>query len=257
MERANILGVGVSAINMQQALDTMDSWIAHRQQHYVCVTNVHVVMECQRDERLRRIHNAAGMVTPDGMPMVWLLRWYGHQHAGRVYGPDVLLAACAHSLAHGYRHYFYGGAPGVADTLAQRLQQRFDGLQIAGTYSPPFRPLTSAEDAQVVQMINAAAPDMVWVGLGAPRQEHWIAAHVGRLNAPVLLGVGAAFDFHAGAKRQAPTWMQRNGLEWLFRLGTEPRRLWKRYIVNNPLFVLLVAQQLAGIRTYDLNASLG
>jgi N-acetylglucosaminyldiphosphoundecaprenol N-acetyl-beta-D-mannosaminyltransferase len=252
-ERVNILGVGVSAITMAQAQAAVDAWIAQRQQHYICVTNVHVIMECQRDAALRRIQNAAGLVTPDGIPLVWYCHFKGYRHVERVYGPDLMLALCEHSLVRGYRHYFYGGAAGVHERLAQRLQQRFPGLHVAGGYSPPFRPLSAEEDEQIVAMINAAAPDIVWVGLGAPRQEHWLAAHTGRLHAPVLVGVGAAFDFHSGLKRQAPRWMQRSGLEWLFRLLTEPRRLWRRYLVYNPLFVALVVQQELGLNHYTLD----
>lgn len=254
MERANVLGVGVCALTIARALETIDGWIASRQPHYVCVSGVHGVMESQRDEHLRRIHNAAGLVTPDGMPLVWMLRLHGFRHVERVYGPDLMLALCAHSVARGYRHYLYGAAEGVPERLAERLCQHFPGLHIAGCYSPPFRPLTDEEDAQLIETINHANPDIVWVGLSTPRQERWMAAHVGRLRAPVLIGVGAAFDFHAGLKRQAPRWIQHSGFEWLFRLATEPRRLWRRYTINNPLFVLLVAQQLLGVRRYDLNA---
>jgi N-acetylglucosaminyldiphosphoundecaprenol N-acetyl-beta-D-mannosaminyltransferase len=250
--RVNVLGVGVSALSMKLALNTIGGWISQRQQHYVCVTGVHGVMESQRDPLLRRIHNAAGLVTPDGMPLVWLSRLHGHGHVERVYGPDLLLALCERSLTTGYRHYFYGGAPGVPELLAERLQQRFPELHVAGTFSPPFRPLTTEEDEQIVAAINAAAPDIVWVGLSTPRQEHWMAAHIGRLRAPVLIGVGAAFDFHSGRKRQAPRWIQHSGLEWLFRIMVEPRRLWRRYAVNNPLFVVLVAQQILGQVRYDL-----
>lgn len=250
--RVNVLGVGVSALSMKLALNTIGGWISQRQQHYVCVTGVHGVMESQRDPLLRRIHNAAGLVTPDGMPLVWLSRLHGHGHVERVYGPDLLLALCERSLTTGYRHYFYGGAPGVPELLAERLQQRFPELHVAGTFSPPFRPLTTEEDEQIVAAINAAAPDIVWVGLSTPRQEHWMAAHIGRLRAPVLIGVGAAFDFHSGRKRQAPRWIQHSGLEWLFRTMVEPRRLWRRYAVNNPLFVVLVAQQALGQVRYDL-----
>lgn len=252
-ERLNVLGVGVSAITMAQALATIDIWIAHRQQRYVCVTGVHGIMESQRDPLLRRIHNRAGLVTPDGMPLVWLCHLHGLRHVERVYGPDLMLALCEHSLAAGYRHYVYGGAEGVPELLAERLQQRFGGLQVVGTCSPPFRPLSTEEDQQVVAAINAAAPDIVWVGLSTPRQEHWMADHVGRLSAPVLIGVGAAFDFHSGRKRQAPRWIQRHGLEWFFRLLNEPRRLWRRYLINNPLFVLLIAQQLRGWVRYSLD----
>ncbi len=250
--RVNILGVGISAITMTQGLDKIEEWTALRQCHYVCITGVHGVMESQRDGILRQIHNTAGLVTPDGMPLVWLSRFKGFRHVQRVYGPDLMLAFCERSAAKGYRHYLYGGAEGVTEQLAVSLQRRFPGLQIVGTYSPPFRPLSKEEDDQVVHRINAANPDIVWVGLSTPKQELWMASHVGRLTAPVLIGVGAAFDFHAGRKKQAPRWMQKNGLEWLFRLVTEPRRLWKRYLVNNPLFVALVVAQALGLKRYRI-----
>ncbi|MEW6301449.1 MAG: WecB/TagA/CpsF family glycosyltransferase [Thermodesulfobacteriota bacterium] len=250
--RANILGVGVSAINMATALEAIEEWIARREPHYVCVTGVHGLMESQRDETLRRIHNAAGLVTPDGMPLVWLSRVMGFRHVDRVYGPDLMLAVCHRSVTRGYRHFFYGGAPGVAPLLARRLQSRFPGLAVVGTDSPPFRPLTAEEDRAAVERINAAQPDIVWVGISTPKQERWMASHVGRLSAPVLIGVGAAFDFHAGLKRQAPRWVQRNGLEWCFRLLSEPRRLGPRYLINNPWFIWLVLRQALGRKSYAL-----
>jgi len=254
IERFNLLGVGVSAIDMAQALETIDRWIAAGEQHYVCITGVHGIMESQRDEALRRIHNRAGLVTPDGMPLVWLGWLHGQRHVKRVYGPDLMLACCERSLVRGYRHFFYGGGEGVAQRLADRLRQRYAGLMIAGTYMPPFRPLSTAEDQAIVREINEASPDIVWVGLSTPRQERWMDAHVGRLSAPVLIGVGAAFDFHAGVKKQAPRWMQQSGLEWLFRLSSEPCRLWRRYLRNNPAFVWRVLLQAGGIARYELSA---
>jgi N-acetylglucosaminyldiphosphoundecaprenol N-acetyl-beta-D-mannosaminyltransferase len=170
----------------------------------------------------------------------------GFRHVERVYGPDLMLAVCEHSAKRGYRHFFYGGAPGVTEKLAVQLRSRFPGLQVAGTYSPPFRPLTPEEDREVVERINSSQPDIVWVGIGAPKQERWMAEHVGRLCAPVLIGVGAAFDFHGGLKKQAPRWMQKSGLEWSFRLMSEPRRLWRRYLVNNPFFLWLIFLQALG-----------
>jgi N-acetylglucosaminyldiphosphoundecaprenol N-acetyl-beta-D-mannosaminyltransferase len=251
-DKVNILGVGVSAINMGMALAAIDRWIADRAPTYVCATTVHGIMESQFSEELRQIHNNAGLVTPDGMPLVWLTRLQGYAHVQRVYGPDLMLALCTHSVPQGYRHHFYGGADGVAQELARALIKRFPGLQVAGASTPPFRPLTDAEDERVVAEINATRPDIVWVGLGAPKQEYWMAAHVGRVTAPVLIGVGAAFDFHTGRKKQAPRWMQRNGLEWLYRLASEPRRLWKRYLVYNTLFVGHVILQISGFRKYPI-----
>ena len=253
-KRVNVLGVGVSAVSMQQALDTIAGWVEAREPHYVCVSGVHGVMESHRDETLRRIHNAAGLVTPDGMPLAWLGRAFGGAHVQRVYGPDLMLACCSAFAARGYRHFFYGGAAGVPERLAARLGERIPSLEVAGCYSPPFRALTADEDDALVRQINDSAADIVWVGLSTPKQERWMHAHVARLAAPALIGVGAAFDFHAGMKRQAPRWMQRSGMEWLFRLATEPRRLWRRYLRNNPEFVVRVLVQAAGLRRYDLSA---
>jgi N-acetylglucosaminyldiphosphoundecaprenol N-acetyl-beta-D-mannosaminyltransferase len=241
--RFDVLGVPVSAITMADAIAVIDGWIHDRTPHYVCVTGVHGVMESQRDRDLLQIHRRAGLVTPDGMPLVWLAHIDGRRRVERVYGPDLLLECCRRSVETKASHFFYGGAEGIAERLADRLTARFPGLTVAGAYCPPFRPLTRDEDDRLVDTINAANPDIVWVGLSTPKQERWMAAHIGRLHAPVLVGVGAAFDFHAGVKRQAPRWMQRSGLEWTFRLATEPRRLWRRYLVNNPSFVLQVARE--------------
>ena len=248
--RFNVLGVDVSAIDMAGAVSLVEGWIAAAARHYVCITGVHGVMESLDDPELRGIHNRAGLVTPDGMPLVWLGRLHGHAHIDRVYGPDLMLACCAASAAKRYRHFLYGGGPGVAERLARKLTERFPALVIVGTWSPPFGEPTSAEEQAAIETINAARPDIVWVGLSTPRQERWMARQVGRLSAPVLVGVGAAFDFNAGLKPQAPRWMQRSGLEWLFRLGTEPRRLWRRYLRNNPRFVWHTFLQLSGLMHY-------
>ena len=250
--RVNILGVGVSAVNLPQAVEEIDRWIASHAAHYVNVCAVHTVMECQRDARLRRIVNASGLATPDGMPLVWLSALCGHRQASRVYGPDLMLAVCERSQDTGRRHFFYGGAPGVTDLLVRALKARYPRLVVAGTHTPPYRPPDTEEDREVLEKINAAAPDIVWVGLGTPKQDYWVARHRSLLDAPVLIAVGAAFDFHAGLLPQAPRWIQRSGLEWLFRLVHEPRRLAFRYLVYNPWFVLKVAVQFAGLRVYRL-----
>jgi len=246
MPRANILGVGVSGINMEAALCTIERWISQRESHYVCVTGVHGLVESRRDEELRRVHNSAGLVTPDGMPLVWLSRLMGFRQVERVCGSDLMLAVCERSANQGHSQFFYGGAPGVVETLAKRLQSRFPGLRVVGGYSPPFRALSADEDRAVVERINAAAPDIVWVGISTPKQERWMFEHRRALNAPILIGVGAAFDFCACLKRRAPRWMQKSGLEWLFRLASEPRRLWRRYLVNNTWFLWLLLLQLLG-----------
>jgi len=251
-DRINVLGVGVSAINMGDALDAIDRWIDADQRSYVCVTGVHGVMESQHDPDIRAIHNAAGMVTPDGMPLVWLLKLARRRHADRVYGPDLMLAAFERSVRRGHRHFLYGSSEDTLAKLRANLEARFPGCRIVGTHSPPFRPLTAEEGAAVVRAIDDSGADIVWVGLSTPKQERWMAAHRPLLRAPVLVGVGAAFDFHAGVKRQAPRFIQRSGFEWLFRMLSEPRRLWKRYATNNPAFVARVLGQLTGVLHYPL-----
>jgi N-acetylglucosaminyldiphosphoundecaprenol N-acetyl-beta-D-mannosaminyltransferase len=226
---------------MPTALELIEQWIIEDGHEYVCVTGVHGVMESQRDRRLRDIHNSSGLTTPDGMPLVWAGRAAGAREIDRVCGPDLMLALCELASARGYSSYFYGGRPGVADILAERLQDQYRGLKVAGTYTPPFGELTDAEDDDIVQRINQAEPDVVWIGLSTPKQERWMAAHVGRLNANVLIGIGAAFDVHAGLSPRAPHWMQRSGLEWAFRLAHEPRRLWRRYLYSNVPFVVRLA----------------
>jgi N-acetylglucosaminyldiphosphoundecaprenol N-acetyl-beta-D-mannosaminyltransferase len=206
-------------------------------------------MECQRDPELRDIHNAAGLVTPDGMPLVWMSHWLGQRHVGRVYGPDLMLEMNAISVRNGYKNFYYGGGDGTARQLCETQTRRFPGLQVSGTLTPPFRPLTLEEDEEAIRIINASGADIVWVGLSTPKQERWMASHIGRLEAPVLIGVGAAFDFLAGNKPQAPRWMQRNGLEWLYRLMSEPRRLGPRYLRNNPAFAVRAGLQLMGLPT--------
>jgi N-acetylglucosaminyldiphosphoundecaprenol N-acetyl-beta-D-mannosaminyltransferase len=242
--RADVLGVQVSAVTMSDAISVIESWIAERSRNYVCVTGAHGVISSRTDSALRDIHNRAGMVTPDGMPVVWMSRALGFKRTERVYGPDLMAALTAISAERGYRQFYYGGAPGVADRLASELSAKHPHLQVAGSYTPPFRKLTPDEDDDVVRVINGVRPDIVWVGLSTPKQEYWMADHVGRIEAPVMIGVGAAFDFLAGLKPQAPRWMQKRGLEWLYRLSTEPKRLGPRYASIVPRFITLAALQL-------------
>lgn len=236
--RVDVLGVKVSAIDMAEALTAFESWIERGEKTYVCVTGVHGVMESQADAALREIHNHSGLTTPDGMPMVWCGRYAGAKGMQRVYGPDLMLEVCSLAAQRGWRMFFYGAAPGVPEELARRLGELSPGLQVVGTFSPPYRQLSVDETAEIAAMIDTAAPDIVWVGLSTPKQERWMHEYRPLLQAPVLVGVGAAFDMHAGRLPQAPSWMQRSGLEWLYRLLREPRRLWRRYLNNNPRFVL-------------------
>ncbi len=244
--RVNILGVEVSAITLRDATATLQAWIHDRTPNYVCVTGVHGVMESNRDVTLRDIHNDAGMVTPDGMPLVWMAHCLGFPNVRRVYGPDLMREMMALSARHGYRNFYYGGRSDTSERLRQVLQRQYPKLKVVGTLSPPFRQLTPAEDDAVCQKINTARPDIIWVGLSTPKQERWMAMHRSRLEAPVMVGVGAAFDFLSGEKPQAPSWMQQCGLEWLFRMISEPRRLAPRYFRNNPAFIYLAARQIAG-----------
>ena len=248
--RVDVLGIGLSAVDMSMAVDRIATWIETREPNFVTVSGVHGVMESVRDESLRRIHNQAGMVTPDGMPMVWLAKRAGQRHVTRVYGPDLMLETLQAGLSRQWKHYFYGGKEGIADELRDRLRERFPGLIVVGTECPPFRALTEEEDQAVCDRIAASGADIVWVGLSTPKQERWMAAHVGRIGAPVAIGVGAAFDFHTGKVKQAPRWMQANGLEWLFRLYQEPKRLWRRYLRNNPAFVTALLMKRLRLRRF-------
>jgi N-acetylglucosaminyldiphosphoundecaprenol N-acetyl-beta-D-mannosaminyltransferase len=220
---------------------------------YICATGVHGVSEARRTPAVRAVLNAAWLNLPDGMPLVWLGRAHGHRQVSRVYGPDLMLAVCDAGRAGGLTHYFYGGSPGVAEALRDRLTARFPGLSVVGTYTPPFRPLNPAEFADFQTDVAARRPDVIWIGLSTPKQELLMADYCSKLDAGVLIGVGAAFDFHSGRLRQAPRWIQRSGFEWLFRLCVEPRRLWRRYLVNNPLFVGRVFLQATGLRRYSLD----
>ncbi len=246
-QRQNVLGVGVSVVDMGAAVRTIQEWIDRGIPHYVCVTSVHGVMASQASPELRHIHNQAGMVTPDGMPLAWLLRLAGHARSSRVCGPELMPAVFAASQARGDRHYLYGATEQTLAKLRAGLLAQAPAAQIVGSYAPPFRPLTPAEDVEITARINDAAPDVVWVGLSTPKQERWMAEHRARLSAPVLIGVGAAFDVHAGLSRRAPRLMQRLGLEWLYRVAKEPRRLWWRYFWNNPRFLALLALQKTGL----------
>ena len=237
----------MDAVQISEVVAQIEAWISHRQtSHFIAVTNVHVLMEARHSPTFRKVLDSADLCVPDGMPLVWLGRSRGYPLSRRVYGPDLLLDFCRETNGKGYRHFFYGGAPGVAKALAEKLKAQFPMLEVAGVHSPPFRPLTPEEDAREVEMIIHSAADVLWVGLGCPKQECWMYEHRDRLRVPVLVGVGQAFDIHAGRLRQAPVWMREHGLEWLFRLKTEPRRLWKRYLVYNSEFVFSELLELFG-----------
>ena len=236
----SVLGVPLALIDYERTLDWIDATVQADGRAYLCVAAVHTVMACQEDPELREAVLAADFTVPDGQPLVWALNLLGHQLRDRVYGPDLMALACERAAHKGRRMFLYGGRdsdPGALGRLESALRSRYPGLDVAGTLQASFRPLSEREMDAVAAEINASGAEVVWVGLGVPRQEKWMAAMRARLDAPVLIGVGAAFDFHAGLVRQAPGWMQRLGMEWLFRLVQEPRRLWRRYARYNPRFV--------------------
>lgn len=238
-----VLGVPVSTVNMTQTLTTILSWITEGRAHYICVRDVHGIMRAQEETELIEIHERAGLVTPDGMPLVWLARWRGHDHVGRVCGADLVAELCAASIERGIGHYFYGGKPGVAERMAAALVARFPGLKVVGMNTPPFGAMSAEEDAAHTSAIVESRAAVVWVGLSTPKQEYWMREHVDHIPGATLIGVGAAFDFYAGDVKRAPAWMHKRGLEWLHRLASEPRRLWRRYLVLAPKFVLMVGRR--------------
>lgn len=251
--RVNILGVGVSVLNLGTAVAAIAEAVKNRAKGYICVTGVHGVMEAQESPAFRQILNDAFLNTPDGMPMVWLGKLNGHAEMSRVYGPDLMHEVFEWSRATECRHFFYGGQPGVAAELKRRTEEKFPGIVICGCYSPPFRPLHEEEEEAFIVMISKLKPDIIWVGLSTPKQEKFMAHYLRRVDTTLMIGVGAAFDFHAGRTRQAPHWIQRSGFEWFFRLCQEPGRLWKRYLKNNPLFVLKLIGQLTGLKKYSID----
>jgi len=243
-QTARVLSATVDVLSWDQAIRRIQDWSAKRESRYVCITNVHSVVTAGQDADFGAVVRNADMVTPDGAPVAWMMRKLGFGDQQRINGPDLMWKYCEIAAGRGESVFLYGGTPETLAILRTRLQAVFPGLKLAGSISPPFRKLTAEEDAVDVAAINSSGAQTVWVSLGCPKQEKWMAAHRGRVNA-VMLGVGAAFDYHAGTIQRAPLWMQRNGLEWLHRLWSEPGRLWKRYLVTNTLFVIGAIKQLA------------
>ena len=240
---ALVLGAPIDVVTAAQAVARIAQWAAAHESRVVCLCNAHSVVTAAQDANFLGVIQRADLATPDGAPVAWMLRRQGATGQTRVSGPDLMLDYCAHAAAIGQPIYLLGSTPDTLARLQQRLQQRWPALQIAGAASPPFRPLSDAEDAQIVQAINASGAGTLWVSLGCPKQEQWMDAHRGRVQT-VMIGVGAAFDFHAGSVARAPAWMRKHGLEWLHRLASEPRRLWRRYAITNTAFILLAARQL-------------
>ena len=238
-----VIGSPIDTVTWSQTLERLSGWAAAGQSRYVCICNVHSVVTARQDEVFSDVIRKADMATPDGAPVAWLMRRLGSLGQERINGPDLMWRYCAEAARRNESIYLYGGQQRTLDILQRTLLAHFPGLMIAGAYSPPFRALTPEEDTAVVEAINDSGAGTVWVSLGCPKQEKWMAEHRGRINA-VMIGVGAAFDYHAGTIQRAPRWMQRNGLEWLHRLCSEPRRLWKRYLVTNSLFIYYAGRQL-------------
>lgn len=242
-ERAPVLGVPIDALGWDEAMARLARWGRAQESRYVCICNVHSVVTARGDPAFRRVVEECDLATPDGMPVAWALRRLGYRQQLRINGPDLMWRYCAEAERLGQAPFFFGGTEETLRRIEARLRAAFPALRIAGLHAPPFRPLTEDEDHAVVERINASGAAVVFVGLGCPKQEKWMAAHRGRIRA-VMIGVGAAFDYHAGLVPRAPAWMQNAGLEWLHRLCSEPRRLWRRYLVTNTLFVVGLAWQL-------------
>ncbi|WP_431475310.1 MULTISPECIES: WecB/TagA/CpsF family glycosyltransferase [Marinobacter] len=245
--RLPVLKACIDALTWEQALARIHHWAQEKNSRYVCICNSHSVVTAVQDPEFFEVVEGADMATPDGAPVAWLMRKLGARGQERINGPDLMHRYCEEASTRGESIYLYGGSEATLNALQKDLPQKFPGLKIAGAYSPPYRELTREEEEAAIESINASGAGTVWVSLGCPKQEAWMAAHRGRVNA-VMIGVGAAFDYHAGTIRRAPLWMQHNGLEWLFRLLTEPRRLWKRYLVTNSLFIWLALKQLIKTR---------
>ncbi|MDD1620149.1 MAG: WecB/TagA/CpsF family glycosyltransferase [Methylococcaceae bacterium] len=254
IKTVDVLGITFPILNYGQTLEIFQDWVTSKVAHQVCIANVHTVVTCLSDKELRDINNAS-LVTMDGLPLAWYANLvHDAGITSRVCGPDLMLKCLDQGREKGWKHFFLGGKQQVLDDLVDAMRKRYPGVEIVGWHSPPFRPLSDAEDQQLVDLINGASPDFLWVGLGAPKQEKWIAAHLDRVRAPVQLGVGAAFDFHSGHVRRAPDWMQKSGLEWLYRMFKD-KRLIKRYFTTNPVFLSLFARDVFLIRLLKRKAA--
>jgi len=249
-----VLGVRVNALQIPEVITRMEEWIHDRGGcHSIAATSMHGIVEAQRDPAFKGILNSADIVVPDGMPLVWMGRRQGHHLPRRVYGPDLMLAFCEKTVGRGYRHFFYGAErePDVPERLAKTLKRQFPGTIVVGTYSRPVGPLNLEQEEEIVSLISRAAPDVLWVGLGELRQVRWMHEHKDRLCVPVQVGVGAAFDMLSGRRKQAPRWMREHGFEWLFRLLQEPRRLWRRYLIDGARFVASLGLDSLRLKSFD------
>jgi len=256
VEYVNVLGVGVHPVDMRSTALALETWVRERTKGYVCLAGVHGIMEAQRSPTLKSIYAKAALVAPDGMPTVWIGRLQGFSWMQRVFGPDLMVEVLGSEQFRNCSHFFCGGEAGVADRLRDEMLLRFPSAKIAGTYSPPFRPMTSSEEGEFVAVVRSLQPDIIWVGLSTPKQEQFMARYLPILDTKLMIGVGAAFLFHTGAIQDSPDWVKRAGLQWLHRLLQEPSRLWKRYLLNNPQFICYALLQIAGIARYALESGI-
>jgi N-acetylglucosaminyldiphosphoundecaprenol N-acetyl-beta-D-mannosaminyltransferase len=253
-QKQNVVGVGISKASYGNVVETVRGWIAQNRDtpdapaRYITVTSVHGIVTSRGDAYVRRILNEAAIATPDGMPVVWAMRSFGVKDQQRVYGPTLMLELCRDAADNEHNVFLYGSSPECLRKLRDNLGAQFPAMPVVGSHSPPFRALTPEEDARIVEMIRDSGAEIVFVGISTPKQEKWMAEHVASLPGVIMVGVGAAFDFHAGLLRQAPPWMQRNGLEWFYRLIVEPKRLWRRYVLETPRFLPLWGLQKLGKR---------
>lgn len=250
VDKFNVCGIPVSALNLQEACRQIDEWIQQKGKRYICIAPVSTIVDAQNDQDYRKAVTGADMITPDGMPLVWIGRLTGKHHIGRTYGPDLLETLCMEGEAKGYRHFFYGATAESSQRLEINLKKQFPNIRIAGRYVPDQLPIHFSEKEEILKAIDQSGADILWIGLGSPKQDFWMAEHRNRLNVPVMIGVGAAFDFIAGTKPQATPWMRQAGLEWFFRLCCEPRRLAKRYFIGNAQFIYFLIKDLVRLKFF-------
>jgi N-acetylglucosaminyldiphosphoundecaprenol N-acetyl-beta-D-mannosaminyltransferase len=255
VDRANVLGVGVHTVGLQDTASILETQIREKRKGYVCLAGVHGIMEAQRNPQLTSIFADASLVVPDGMPIVWISHLQGFAATQRVFGPDLMADIMGSAQFRNCVHFLCGGEDGVADRLRDEMVRRFPWVKIAGTYSPPFRSLTNAEEQTFIAKVRTLQPDIIWMGISTPKQERFMAHYLPMLDTTLMIGVGAAFLFHTDAIRDSPEWVKRAGMQWLHRLSQEPKRLWKRYLWNNPLFIIYVFLQIIGWKRYTLKTS--